>query len=170
MYDLKKRRPTRQIHIGKVAIGGGAPHLRAVDDEYEDDGHRSDRRPDPRPAGSGLRHRASRRARHGGREEPRNILRQVTVPLVADIHFDYRAALAALDAGADKFASTPATSDDDRVKAVADACNARNVPIRIGVNGGSSKSTSWPSTALPCRGHGGERHVHVRLLQKYDFE
>ena len=72
----------------------------------------------------------------------------VDIPVVADIHFDYRAALAALDAGADKIRINPGNiGDDDRVKAVADACNAKNVPIRIGVNGGSLESISWPSTA-----------------------
>ena len=66
------------------------------------------------------------------------IKEKVDIPVVADIHFDYRAALAALDAGADKIRINPGNiGDDDRVKAVADACNARNVPIRIGVNGGS---------------------------------
>ena len=62
----------------------------------------------------------------------------VDIPVVADIHFDYRAALAAIDAGADKIRINPGNiGDDDRVKAVADACNAKNIPIRIGVNGGS---------------------------------
>lgn len=62
----------------------------------------------------------------------------VDIPVVADIHFDYRAALAALDAGADKIRINPGNiGDDDRVKAVADACNQKGVPIRIGVNGGS---------------------------------
>ena len=62
----------------------------------------------------------------------------VDIPVVADIHFDYRAALAAIDAGADKIRINPGNiGDDDRVKAVADACNAKNIPIRIGVNAGS---------------------------------
>ena len=66
------------------------------------------------------------------------IRKKTEIPLVADIHFDYRAALAALDAGADKIRINPGNiGSDDRVKAVADACNAKNVPIRIGVNGGS---------------------------------
>ena len=66
------------------------------------------------------------------------IKEKVDIPVVADIHFDYRAALAALDAGADKIRINPGNiGGDDRVKAVADACNAKNVPIRIGVNGGS---------------------------------
>ena len=57
----------------------------------------------------------------------------VDIPVVADIHFDYRAALAAIDAGADKIRINPGNiGDDDRVKAVADACNAKNIPIRIG--------------------------------------
>ena len=61
----------------------------------------------------------------------------VDIPVVADIHFDYRAALAALDAGADKIRINPGNiGDDDRVKAVADACNQKGVPIRIGVMGG----------------------------------
>lgn len=75
----------------------------------------------------------------------------VDIPVVADIHFDYRAALAALDAGADKIRINPGNiGADDRVKAVADACNAKNVPIRIGVNGGSWKNISWPSMAPRC--------------------
>lgn len=76
----------------------------------------------------------------------------VDIPVVADIHFDYRAALAAIDAGADKIRINPGNiGDDDRVKAVADACNAKNIPIRIGVNGGSLESISWPVTVPLCR-------------------
>ena len=62
----------------------------------------------------------------------------ITVPLVADIHFDYRVALACVDAGVDKIRINPGNiGDENRVKAVADACRAHHVPIRIGVNGGS---------------------------------
>ena len=75
----------------------------------------------------------------------------VDIPVVADIHFDYRAALAAIDAGADKIRINPGNiGDDDRVKAVADACNAKNIPIRIGVNA-AWKSISWPVTVPLCR-------------------
>ena len=62
----------------------------------------------------------------------------VTVPLVADIHFDYRAALESVAAGADKIRINPGNiGDDERVRAVAEACRGAGVPIRIGVNGGS---------------------------------
>lgn len=63
---------------------------------------------------------------------------QVNVPLVADIHFDYRLALAAIEAGADKIRINPGNiGSDDRVQAVVDAAKAKNIPIRIGVNSGS---------------------------------
>ena len=94
------------------------------------------------------------------------IKEKVDIPVVADIHFDYRAALAALDAGADKIRINPGNiGDDDRVKAVADACNARNVPHR--------RQRRQPRKAHPgqvrrsrARGHGGERHVPCAAAAK----
>ena len=60
------------------------------------------------------------------------------IPVVADIHFDYKLALEAVAAGADKVRINPGNiGGEDRVKAVAGACRLHNVPIRIGVNGGS---------------------------------
>jgi len=62
----------------------------------------------------------------------------VDVPIVADIHFNYKLALEACAAGVDKIRINPGNiGSDDRVKAVAQACKARNIPIRIGVNSGS---------------------------------
>ena len=100
------------------------------------------------------------------------IKEKVDIPVVADIHFDYRAALAALDAGADKIRINPGNiGDDDRVKAVADACNARNVPIRIGVNGGSLEKHILAKYGAPVPEAMVESAMyHVRLLQKYDFD
>lgn len=63
---------------------------------------------------------------------------QVNVPLVADIHFDYRLAIAAIEAGADKIRINPGNiGSDDRVQAVVEAAKVKNIPIRIGVNSGS---------------------------------
>ena len=60
------------------------------------------------------------------------------IPVVVDIHFDYKLALEAIAAGADKVRINPGNiGGEDRVKAVADACRQRGIPIRIGVNGGS---------------------------------
>ena len=95
----------------------------------------------------------------------------VDIPVVADIHFDYRAALAAIDAGADKIRINPGNiGDDDRVKAVADACNAKNIPIRIGVNGGSLEKHILARYGAPVPEAMVESAMyHVRLLEKFDF-
>ena len=66
------------------------------------------------------------------------IKKEITIPLVADIHFDYRLALECVAAGIDKVRINPGNiGDKSRVRAVVKACRAKNIPIRIGVNGGS---------------------------------
>ena len=96
----------------------------------------------------------------------------VDIPVVADIHFDYRAALAAVDAGADKIRINPGNiGSDDRVKAVADACNAKNIPIRIGVNGGSLEKHILAKYGAPVPEAMVESALyHVHLLEKHDFD
>ncbi len=96
----------------------------------------------------------------------------VDIPVVADIHFDYRAALAAVDAGADKIRINPGNiGSDDRVKAVADACNAKNIPIRIGVNGGSLEKHILAKYGAPVPEAMVESALyHVQLLEKHDFD
>ena len=96
----------------------------------------------------------------------------VSIPIVADIHFDYRAALACADVGVDKIRINPGNiGDDDRVKAVVDACQQKNIPIRIGVNGGSlekelrAKYGGVTAEALVESAMG-----HVRLLNRFDFD
>ena len=96
----------------------------------------------------------------------------VRIPIVADIHFDYRAALACADVGVDKIRINPGNiGDDDRVKAVVDACQQKNIPIRIGVNGGSlekelrAKYGGVTAEALVESAMG-----HVRLLNRFDFD
>ncbi|SDH38796.1 4-hydroxy-3-methylbut-2-en-1-yl diphosphate synthase [Pseudobutyrivibrio sp. 49] len=66
------------------------------------------------------------------------IKKQISIPLVADIHFDYRLAIAAIENGADKIRINPGNiGSTDRIKAVVDAAKAKNIPIRVGVNSGS---------------------------------
>ena len=66
------------------------------------------------------------------------IKEKVSIPLVADIHFDYRLAIASAEAGVDKIRINPGNIGSmDKVKAVVEACRSRSIPIRIGVNGGS---------------------------------
>ncbi len=73
------------------------------------------------------------------------------IPLVADIHFNYRLALIAAEQGIDKIRINPGNiGDRDRVKAVADECRKRNIPIRIGVNGGSLEKHILEKYGSPC--------------------
>lgn len=66
------------------------------------------------------------------------IKKQITIPLVADIHFDYKMAIAAMENGADKIRINPGNiGSHDRIKAVVDTAKERNIPIRVGVNSGS---------------------------------
>ena len=95
----------------------------------------------------------------------------VKMPVVADIHFDYRAALACVDAGVDKIRINPGNiGSDERVREVALACRANGIPIRIGVNGGSlekdilAKYGSVTPEALVE-----SAMYHIALLEKHDF-
>lgn len=95
----------------------------------------------------------------------------VKVPVVADIHFDYRLALACVAAGADKIRINPGNiGSDDRVRQVADACRAAGIPIRIGVNAGSLekellKKYGGPTPEALCE----SALRHAALLEKHAF-
>lgn len=95
----------------------------------------------------------------------------VDVPLVADIHFDYRLALGAVERGIDKIRINPGNiGDESRVKAVADACKARNIPIRIGVNSGSLEKNILAKYGSPTPEAMVESAMyHASLLEKFDF-
>lgn len=97
--------------------------------------------------------------------------RAVKIPVVADIHFDYRLALRCAAEGVDKIRINPGNiGSSERVKAVADACRKRHIPIRIGVNGGSLEKE------ILAR-HGGvtpealveSANYHIGLLERFDF-
>ena len=99
------------------------------------------------------------------------IKQQVNVPLVADIHFDYRIALKVAEYGVDCLRINPGNiGDDDRVKAVVDACQQKNIPIRIGVNGGSLEKHILAKYGAPVPEAMVESALyHVHLLEKFDF-
>lgn len=95
----------------------------------------------------------------------------VTIPVVADIHFDYRLALEAAAAGADKIRINPGNiGDESRVKAVADDCRRRGIPIRIGVNAGSLEKEILAKYGCPCpEALRDSALYHASLLEKFDF-
>ena len=95
----------------------------------------------------------------------------VSIPLVADIHFDYKLALAAADAGIDKIRINPGNIGDmDRVKAVADKCREKQIPIRIGVNSGSLEKELLRKYGGPTPQALVESALHhASLLEQFDF-
>ena len=99
------------------------------------------------------------------------IKKQVEIPLVADIHFDYRLALECANGGVDKIRINPGNiGSPDRVKAVADECGSRNIPIRIGVNGGSLEKELLEKYGAPTPDALCESALgHIKLLEDCKF-
>ncbi len=171
MYDLKKRRPTRQIHIGKVAIGGGAPisvqsmtNTKTTDTEATVAQIRA-----LQAAGCDIVRLAvpdMEAAKNLG-----NILRQVTVPLVADIHFDYKLALEAIHQGIHALRLNPGNiGGEEKVKAVVKAAKEVGIPIRIGVNAGSlDKKILKKYGGVTPEALVESAMEHVRILEALDF-
>ena len=99
------------------------------------------------------------------------IKKQIKIPLVSDIHFDYRLALECIKNGVDKVRINPGNiGDREKVKAVADACRERNIPIRIGVNGGSLEKELLKKYGRPTADALVESALsHVKILEDLDF-
>lgn len=99
------------------------------------------------------------------------IKQAVKIPLVADIHFDYRLALESVAAGIDKIRINPGNiGSDDRVKAVADACRLHHIPIRIGVNSGSLEKEILAKYGSPTpQALCDSAMYHASLLERFDF-
>lgn len=97
---------------------------------------------------------------------------KLNIPVVADIHFDYRIALEAAAAGVDKIRINPGNiGSSDRVKAVADACRQRGIPIRIGVNSGSLEKNILEKYGKPVPMAFVESALEsVKILNRYDFD
>ena len=95
----------------------------------------------------------------------------INIPIVADIHFDYRIALRCAELGFDKIRINPGNiGDEDRIKAVCDACRERHIPIRVGVNAGSLekhilKKYGSPTPEALCE----SALYHIALLEKFGF-
>ena len=162
---------TKQIKVGNVLIGGGAPiviqsmtntdtrdvvaTLKQINELYN--------------AGCQIARCAvpDMTAAHALGE----ICEKSPIPVVADIHFDYRLALESIAAGVQKVRINPGNiGSDDRVKAVVDAARAKNIPIRIGVNSGSVEKEILAKYGSPTPDALVESALyHASLLEKFDF-
>ena len=162
---------SKQIHVGAVAVGGGAPvSIQSMCNTPTQDVERTvSQILRLEQAGCQIIRVAVPDMDAARAIGP--IRRRIHIPLVADIHFDYRLALECVRQGVDKIRINPGNiGDDDRVKAVVQACQQKNIPIRIGVNGGSLEKHILAKYGAPVPEAMVESALyHVRLLEKFDF-
>ena len=163
---------TKQILVGGVPIGGGAPVvIQSMLNTKTTDVEGSLKQ---------IRQLASAGCQIARLAVPNmeaarsfaDICKDSPLPLVADIHFDYKLAIAAAEGGASKIRINPGNiGGEDRVKAVVEVCKDKHIPIRIGVNGGSLEKHILAKYGAPVPEAMVESAMyHVRLLQKYDFD
>ena len=162
---------TRQIYVGGVPIGGGAPvviqsmlNTKTTDVE----GSLSQIR---KLAAAGCQIARLAVPNQEAAKSFGEICKASPLPLVADIHFDYKLALMAAEGGASKIRINPGNiGGEDRVQAVVAACKERNIPIRIGVNGGSLDKRLLEKYGHPTAEALVESAFeHLELLEKYGF-
>ena len=162
---------TRQIQVGGVAVGGGAPvSIQSM---------LNTKTTDVEGSLSQIRALAAAGCEIARLAVPDmeaaagfgKIAAASPLPLVADIHFDYRLAIAAAEGGAAKIRINPGNiGGEDRVKAVVDCCKAHHIPIRIGVNGGSLDKALLHKYGHPTPEALVESAFsHIALLEKYGF-
>ena len=171
MAESFTRKKTRQIHIGNIAIGGGAPisvqsmtNTKTTDTEATIAQIRA-----LQAAGCDIVRLAV--PDRAAAENLGNIIRKVDIPLVADIHFDYQLALTAIEQGIAALRLNPGNiGGAEHVRAVAAAAKARHIPIRIGVNAGSLDKALLAKYGKPTAEALVESALqHVRLLEAEDF-
>ncbi len=169
---MNNRTQTRQIMVGSLPVGGGAPvsvqtmcSTKTWDVEATVNQIRAMQAAGADIVRIAVPDMAAAKAVSAIKE-------QVSVPLVADIHFDYRLALEAAARGIDKIRINPGNiGGEENVRAVADACRARHIPIRIGVNAGSLERRLVEKYGHPCPEAMVESaQGHVALLNKFDFD
>ena len=166
-----ERKRTKRIMVGSVPVGGGAPvsiqsmlNTRTTDVEGSLAQIRA-------LAAAGCEIARLAVPDMAAAEAFGAICAASPLPLVADIHFDYRLAIRAAENGAAKIRINPGNiGGEDRVRAVVEACGARNIPIRIGVNGGSLEPRLLEKYGRPTPEALVESAFgHIALLEKYDF-
>ncbi len=165
-------RVSRKVMVGAVPVGGGSPvtvqSMLNVPADHIEDGVRQAKQ----LADAGCEILRAAIPDEAAVALIPAVKKAVSIPLVADIHFDYRLALASVAAGIDAIRINPGNiGSDDHVKAVADACRSRKIPIRIGVNSGSVQKKILAKYGGPTPQALAESALyHASLLGKFDFQ
>jgi len=165
------RRKTRKIKCGSLYIGGDAPiSIQSMTNTRTSDVEATVKQIlDLEAAGAEIvRITVNDMAAANAIGE---IKARIHVPLVADIHFDYKLALAAIDHGIDKLRINPGNiGSEDRVKAVVEAAKSKSIPIRIGVNSGSLDPDILKKYGhVTADGLYDSAMKHIRILERFDF-
>ena len=167
-----ERRQSRQIRVGGAAIGGGAPvSVQSMCNTKTWDVEATAAQIEAlRDAGCEIVRLAVPDLRSA--EAISAIKERVELPLVADIHFDYKLALICAERGIDKIRINPGNvGGEEKVRAVAEACRARGIPIRIGVNAGSLEKRLLEKYGHPCAEALVESAAdHAAMLERCGFE
>lgn len=162
---------TRRIQVGAVPVGGGAAvSIQSMCNTPTEDVNATVRQIQRLEQAGCEIVRVAVPTEEAARAIP-SIKAAIHIPLVADIHFDYRLALLCVDGGVDKIRINPGNiGSKDRVRAVADACRERNIPIRVGVNGGSlEKDLVQKYGGVTAEALAESALGHVRLLEECGF-
>ena len=167
-----ERRLTRQLEVGKVKVGGGAPiAVQSMTNTKTSDPVATLEQIN-RLAEAGCDIVRCAVPDMAAAEGLKTIVKESPIPVIADIHFDYKLALAAIEAGVDGLRLNPGNiGGNDRVAAVVEAAKKRNIPIRIGVNAGS-----LPKDLLEKYGHPTPEALveaawrHIRILEEMDYK
>jgi len=165
------RRKSRQIMVGNVPVGGDAPiSVQSMTNTSTNDVEATVNQINALQAAGADIVRVSVPTMDAA-EAFKEIKKLVNIPLVADIHFDYRIALKVAEYGADCLRINPGNiGSEERIKAVIDAAKEKNIPIRIGVNGGSLEKDIQEKYHEPCPEALLESAMrHVNILKSYDF-
>ena len=166
-----KRKITKTVHVRGVPIGGGNPiPVQSMTNTHTDDVAATLAQLRRLQSAGCEIVRLAVPNRLAARALP-EIRRGTDLPLVADIHFDYRLALVAVEAGFDKIRINPGNiGAPERVRMVADACRERGVPIRVGVNSGSVEKGLLEKYGLCAKSLCESALGHVKLLEDCGFE
>lgn len=163
---------TKKLMVGKVAVGGGAPvSIQSMCNTKTDDVAATVAQIHAlEDAGCEIIRVAV--PDEDAAKAVDKIKEQIDIPLIADIHFNYKLALMCAERGIDALRINPGNiGGEENVKAVAEACRARNIPIRIGVNAGSLEARLIEKYGHPCPEAMVESaRGHVALLNKYGFD
>ena len=170
-YDVITRDKTRVINIGGVRVGGGHPIVvqSMTNTDTRDIAATAAQINALHAAGCEIARVAVPNIESA--EAIRGIKKQISIPLVADIHFDYNLALEAVKNGADKLRINPGNiGGESRVREVAEAAKANGLPIRVGVNGGSlEKEILQKYGGVTAEGLAESAMRNVAMLEKFSF-